>query len=359
MAQYLFSARTIDSPDHDEECVPVFTSLGMIVLDEIRFPGKAPMFNVIGGSGAYATLGARLFSSGAYSKGIGCLVLAGKDFPQTAEDTLRNWALSLTFKRNRTSLSTRGLLEYEDTTFGPKKFRYTTEPLKATPKHLQDEPRLLHSKSFHLLASTAEVEQQVPELMSLRRERGITERPYIIWEPIPGTCKPENRQAFLDACKLVDVFSPNDLEITALFTPEPPKSFRPAELQSYAQTFLEASIGHSGQGCIVIRAGEYGCLTMSRSESAVWLPPFYELNAPQVIDPTGAGNAFLGGFAFGLQRTKTLAEAAAYGNVAATFALEQIGLPRRESNGNEETWNDYTTITRLDEYKSRLEERKL
>ncbi|KAF2498728.1 pfkB family kinase [Lophium mytilinum] len=319
----------------EEECTPVFTSLGMIVLDEIRFPGKAPISNVIGGSGAYTTLGARLFNSGAHSKGVGCLVLAGKDFPQPAESTLRDWETSLAFRKDPTTLSTRGLLKYEDTTFGPKKFRYTTEPMKSTPKHLQAEAHLLRSKAFHLLATPAEVVQQIPELMSLRRKRGITERPYIVWEPLPMTCTLENRQAFLDACKLVDVFSPNHLEMTGLFTPEPPNSFKPAEL-----------------------AGQYGSLTMSRSESAVWMPAFYELGATQVIDPTGAGNAFLGGFGVGLQRTETLAEAAAYGSVAASFALEQIGLPRRESDGDGETWNGCTVISRLDEYKSRLEEKK-
>jgi len=33
-----------------------FVSLGMVVLDELRFPGKAPLLDVIGGSGAYSTI---------------------------------------------------------------------------------------------------------------------------------------------------------------------------------------------------------------------------------------------------------------------------------------------------------------
>lgn len=30
-----------------------FTSLGLVVLDEIRFPGKKPLTNILGGSGTY------------------------------------------------------------------------------------------------------------------------------------------------------------------------------------------------------------------------------------------------------------------------------------------------------------------
>lgn len=65
-----------------------------------------------------ATLGARLFAGATGSKSIGCLVMAGNDFPHAAEDWLRDWEMTMIMKRNASRLSTRGLLEYEDTTFG-------------------------------------------------------------------------------------------------------------------------------------------------------------------------------------------------------------------------------------------------
>jgi hypothetical protein len=34
---------------------PVFVSLGMVVLDELRFPHQHPVFGVPGGSGLYGT----------------------------------------------------------------------------------------------------------------------------------------------------------------------------------------------------------------------------------------------------------------------------------------------------------------
>lgn len=55
---------------------PLFVSLGMIVLDELHFSSRTALYNVPGGSGLYATLGARLMDSTA-----GAIILAGNDFP--------------------------------------------------------------------------------------------------------------------------------------------------------------------------------------------------------------------------------------------------------------------------------------
>lgn len=67
-----------------------------------------------------ATLGMRLFAEGKRSCHIGCLVLAGNDFPASIRDRLRSWGLSLVFNILPDRQSTRGLLEYEDDTFGRK-----------------------------------------------------------------------------------------------------------------------------------------------------------------------------------------------------------------------------------------------
>ena len=64
-----------------------------------------------------------------------------------------------------------------------------------------------------------------------------------------------------------------------------------------------------------------------------------------VVDVTGAGNAFLGGFAYGLKRhpynskVSQLETAALCGTVAASFAIEQVGVPKVEEYSTGETWN--------------------
>lgn len=96
----------------DISCV----SLGMLIIDEIRVPGKAPLSDVIGGSATFATLGLRLFTPNA-SK-VGFLVLAGDDFPQSVRQEVYSWETTLVLNIAYNVQSSRGLLEYLDSTFG-------------------------------------------------------------------------------------------------------------------------------------------------------------------------------------------------------------------------------------------------
>ena len=84
----------------------------------------------------------------------------------------------------------------------------------------------------------------------------------------------------------------------------------------------------------------------------MWLPAYFDReNAEMVVDPTGGGNGFLGGLAVALARGKEIQEAAAWGSVAASFAIEQVGMPLlgKDEMGRE-TWNGALVEERLDEY---------
>ena len=75
----------------------------------------------------------------------------------------------------------------------------------------------------------------------------------------------------------------------------------------------------------------------------------------RVVDPTGGGNGFLGGLAIALARGKSLEEAAAWGSVAASFAIEQVGMPIPGKDEEErETWNGVVVQERLEEFKKRV-----
>lgn len=86
-----------------------FVSLGMVVLDEIRFPHRSSLHDIPGGSGAYgesctgislilsillmrltATLGARVAAGARDSKSIGCVILTGDDFPDVVLEAFRS-----------------------------------------------------------------------------------------------------------------------------------------------------------------------------------------------------------------------------------------------------------------------------
>ncbi|ESZ90286.1 hypothetical protein SBOR_9336 [Sclerotinia borealis F-4128] len=104
-----------------------------------------------------------------------------------------------------------------------------------------------------------------------------------------------------------------------------------------------------------------------------WIPAFHQGGEPgedefkdenlnengnrKVVDPTGGGNAFLGGLAIALARGRGIVEASCWGAVAASFAIEQVGVPElRERGGDrrEETWNGVVVKERLREFLARV-----
>ncbi|KAJ5470758.1 hypothetical protein N7530_008115 [Penicillium desertorum] len=334
-----------------------FTSFGLVVLDETRFPNRKPLTNVLGGSGAYATLGARLFLPSPLSRSLAWPIHVGNDFPDAIAEHLQTWDTNLALDKEPERPSTRGLLEYQDTTFGPKNFKYTTPVLAVQESKLQGSA-LLTSKVYHYLATPQDMKTHVLNILAIREKEGILDRPLIIWEPAPLSCKPENLEACLETAALVDMFSPNHLELAAFFGQSPASDT--SEIERLGEKLLASGVGPEGKGTVVIRAGENGCFVRSRTTSQ-WLPPFYkadigEEQPAKVVDPTGAGNAFLGGYAIGyLQRKGDILEAACYGSVAASFALEQVGMPEKSNEGGEELWNGESVVRRLREYRARQE----
>lgn len=209
-----------------------------------------------------------------------------------------------------------------------------------------------------MLAQPEVLELQVEDLLSRRSQHGITQSVIIIWEPAPPHCTFSNYDAHVQAAKHVDIFSPNHIELASLFRENnDPREFTGrAKIEAYARSFQEASsVDSIKETKIVVRAGEHGCFVLSRSEGAFWLPPFYDSASSRLTDPTGAGNTFLGAFSIVLQHNSRLREASIYGSVAASFALEQIGLPTLTSSDGTERWNGVEFSTRLAEYRRRLE----
>ena len=92
-----------------------------------------------------------------------------------------------------------------------------------------------------------------------------------------------------------------------------------------------------------------------------WFPAYHRPGgrdggdgAGPVVDPTGGGNAFLGGLAVAMARGKPVEEAVHWGAVAASFAIEQVGVPAlgKDAAGNE-TWNGVRVEHRLREMQGR------
>ena len=86
-----------------------------------------------------------------------------------------------------------------------------------------------------------------------------------------------------------------------------------------------------------------------------WVPAYYQSGeGDKVVDPTGGGNTFLGALAVALARGKSIEEACAWGHVAASFAIEQVGFPVLSvDEEGRETWNGVRVEERLKEFQER------
>jgi sugar/nucleoside kinase (ribokinase family) len=87
---------------------------------------------------------------------------------------------------------------------------------------------------------------------------------------------------------------------------------------------LAAMVAH-GARTIVLKRGAAGCAVFEAGCGCV--AEIGALPVP-VADPTGAGDAFCGGFLAGVRLTGDVVAAARYGTVSASFAVESAGVER-------------------------------
>ncbi|MBI3404482.1 MAG: sugar kinase [Acidobacteria bacterium] len=84
-----------------------------------------------------------------------------------------------------------------------------------------------------------------------------------------------------------------------------------------------------GPKTLVVKRGEYGAVLLTKN--SIFSVPGYPLREPH--DPTGAGDAFAGGFmgaiaASGRVNDRSLRRAMVYGSVLGSFTVEEMGLDR-------------------------------
>ena len=88
---------------------------------------------------------------------------------------------------------------------------------------------------------------------------------------------------------------------------------------------------------MVIKKGEHGALLFNKEE--MFFVPALPLE--EVLDPTGAGDCFAGGFIGYLEKTddisfENMKRAVIYGSVMASFSVEKFGTERIISLSSEE-----------------------
>lgn len=109
-----------------------------------------------------------------------------------------------------------------------------------------------------------------------------------------------------------------------------------------------------GLEAVVIKRGEYG-IVLNHKEMGLFLLPAFPI--PEVVDPTGAGDTFAGGFFGWLSQIgkkpsfEDLKKACFVGSALASFTVQDFGLKsllavNPESLGNrQKTYHNYLRVS--------------
>ncbi|KAL9613452.1 MAG: hypothetical protein Q9167_001997 [Letrouitia subvulpina] len=336
----------------------------MFIIDEIYHrPPRLPDINVMGGGGLYAALGARLFRPPPSSSNVGWVIHKGYDFPNEMETVIKSWETDCCFIGTPNRNTTRAVNVYEANE--RRAFSYINEKIRVDEFSLT--PQQLKAKTFHMICSP---QRCIDLVKGILRQQGrdptvveLSKAPHkkqsFVWEPVPDLCVPDEFEKCVEALNWVDVMSPNLEEFATLvndsFDLDDASGLKKLRLR--CDTLLNRN---AGQNCkaIVVRLGERGCLVAQPNQEK-HLPVYYEpgLSPEKVVDPTGCGNAFLGGLCIGLlENSFSVEDAAVYATIAASFVIEQVGIPAltHAGDGNDELWNGESVKARLRSYQERI-----
>lgn len=365
-----------------------FVTFGMFIIDEIEWQTPnppSPKYNLLGGAGTYAVLGARIASSPCQlvSRSISWIVDVGSDFPEQVRQDLDHWNTDCNFRVNNDRLTTRAWNGYGEGEL--RAFKYLTPKIRLEVSSLSE--RQVLSKSFHMVCSPARSLQLTTELAEKRKTLASDAAdPIVVWEPIPDVCSPEELEALHRAAAKCSVVSPNHDELRMFFSQDIVAQESQAQL---AARLMGWDDGTRGMTVLIVREGAQGSTAYFADGNLVHVPAYHDSSMTEaIVDPTGGGNTYLGAIAIALtdalhgqptypviRRALNLTKPATisqssldqlkekvmigmvHASVAASFAIEQNGAPNLQQKKvfTEifESWNNEQMIDRLKRFLNR------
>jgi len=272
--------------------------VGSVALDSVESPfGKAE--RVLGGSAVFFTAAASYFSP------VRMVGVVGDDYPRAELDFLaeRGADLSGIETREGESFFWAGRYHHDINS------RDTLETRLGVFAHFRPRIPDAFRDSGHVFLGNIDPHLQHEVLDQVHRPEVVACDTMNYW--IEG-----NRKELLSLLKRVDILLVNDAEARQL-ADEP--------------NLLKASrwIRERGPEIIVVKKGEHGAILFA--DGWAFFAPGYPVEA--AFDPTGAGDAFAGGFMGYVAQSGSLAaddlrRAMVYGSVMGSYAVEDFSIDR-------------------------------
>jgi len=274
-----------------------------IILDDLVFPDGKTCMGLLGGGGPQTAFGMRLWSDS-----VGIIAGVGPDCPKEFYQWLETSRIDSSGIRVGSEPTPRAwqILESDGrrTQVWRTPFSQVQSYLERSLDTLPDAYK--KAAGVHLGVHPDGLPAAASFLKELH-DSGMT----VSIEPFNVATQTVPKAVLQELSAWVQILSMNDREAASVLGPGQP------------ETWLQSGID-AGFQVMVIRMAEKGSIIASAGHPAPVHVPAVPVT---VIDPTGAGNAYCGGFLAGWVQSHHLAQAGAYGSVAASFLLEQIGVP--------------------------------
>ncbi len=275
---------------------PLLT-IGELTLDDVVFEDQHVDWKQAGGGALYSAVGAALWTQAAICSAV------GPDYPPHLLDQLAAAGIDLSAVERTTECNSLGLWLLYASSGARHQFEKAAggtfqqlDALRPRASELEDVPAGVHlapqSSDGHVAALADFHESQALITLDLLIE------PYIDHTPYTAP----------DFLHRIDAFLPSAAEVRELWGHDD-------------ITILRRQLTRLGfEGTLVVKQGEQG-VDVATSGGVVRVPA-----APsRVVDVTGAGDAFCGGFLAGLMATGDPVVAAAHGVVSSSFVVETRG----------------------------------
>jgi len=267
---------------------------GSIALDTTRTPFRT-VERVLGGSASFFSLSASFFAP------VGVVSAVGRDFPQEYWSVLEKKGVDLSGVQKR-----EGKTFFFDSSFGYDLHGRTVNKTELNV-YADFQPvvpdRLKKTRFLYLGTNLPSHQKKLLEEIEFQHSFLDTIEFYIR----------EHKQELLEVVEKVDGVVLNDVEARML-----------CKTENLVKAAFE--IQKLGPEIVLIKKGEHGSLLFYDNE----IYPFPAYPLENVVDPTGAGDAFAGGFVGHLARAGlnrgTLKQALVYANIMGSFAVEDFSV---------------------------------
>jgi sugar/nucleoside kinase (ribokinase family) len=276
---------------------PSLVLLGNLLVDDIVFPDGSTCMGLPGGALMYGALGAALWGTR-----VGCVSLAGTDYPDTMLAALESRGVDLAGVHQLPVPGVRTWLLYEGhlRRLVHRLGCPTHEEVSPGPEHI---PRAWHrAPAFHLAPMPFSVQRRVLGALATSPDCFVSVDPHL---PITDETLDDWRKALADA----DAFFPSEDELLLEGTDDDPQRVLP-RLATGRLRFVGFK-----------QAAKGGILYDARTDR------FHRWSgrATKVVDPTGAGDAFAAGFISAHLEGSPVRSCLDRAVVSASFAIQALG----------------------------------